>query len=337
MRAKSPDTPQLDEAPAAPPRSRFKPLAAAITRVHRAGIVLVLVIFWAILTVVSPYFLTVRNITDLFLQSATIGITAAGVTVVLLTSEIDLSVGSMEALSGSVAAYVAIKIGAPWPVGVLAALCTGAAVGLINGALVTLLKLQSFIVTLGMLGIAQGLALVLTGGQAISGFSSAYQALGQNKVAGVPVPVLIAIGVYVTLWAVLRYTRFGFNVYAVGGNAEAARLAGVRPQIVKLLTFGISGTCAALAGVLLSARLDAGSGTFGADDLLNAIAGVVIGGTSLFGGVGSVVGTGVGILLIGTITNGLDLLNVSTFWQQVAIGALIIGAVSVERVTKGAR
>ena len=150
-------------------------------------------------------------------------------------------------------------------------------------------------------------------------------------------PVLIAITVYALLWATLRFTRFGFNIYAVGGNTEAARLSGVRPGRVKLAAFMISGLCATLAGLILAARLDAGAGNFGTADLLNAIAAIVIGGASLFGGVGSVAGTAIGILLIGTITNGLDLLNVSTFWQQITIGVLIIGAITLDRLTKGTR
>jgi ribose/xylose/arabinose/galactoside ABC-type transport system permease subunit len=334
VKAESFDTPQLADAASGVEQHRRVLLGFSLDVLRRGGIVLALVIAWVTLTFASPYFLTTTNITNLLLQSSVIGITAAGVTLVILTGEIDVSVGAMEALAGSVAAYVTIKVGVPWPLGILTALAVGALVGVVNGTLVAKLGLQSFIVTLGMLGMAQGGALLLTSGTAIYGFPQHYQSIGQGKIFGLPVPFIIATFVYVLLWAMLRYTRFGFNVYAVGGNSEAARLAGVRPGVIKLTTFVISGMAAALAGVILSARLDAGAGNFGTNDLLNALAAVVIGGTSLFGGVGSVFGTAVGILLIGTITNGLDLLNVSTFWQQVAIGALIIGAISVDRLTK---
>jgi len=336
MKLESSDTLQLAEA-RVPDRRTLSRFISAFLGARQAGIVLALVIAWVVLTFASPYFLTVINISNLALQASVIGITAAGATLVILCGEIDVSVGAMEALSGSVAAYTTIRAGFPMVLGILAAVAVGAIVGFINGGLVTRLGLPSFIVTLGMLGIAQGSALVLTGGTAIYGFPKAFQVIGQGKVVGIPVPVLIAITVYVVLWATLRFTRFGFNVYAVGGNTEAARLSGVRPDLVKLAAFIISGLCATLAGLILAARLDAGAGNFGTADLLNAIAAIVIGGASLFGGVGSVTGTAIGILLIGTITNGLDLLNVSTFWQQLTIGVLIISAIALDRLTKGAR
>ena len=336
MRLESSDRPPLAETRVPSGRTLYA-VSASFLRARQAGILLALVIAWIVLTLASPYFLTATNISNLALQASVIGITAAGATLVILCGEIDVSVGAMEALSGSVAAYTTIKVGAPLPVGIVAALAVGALVGFINGGLVTRLGLPSFIVTLGMLGIAQGSALVLTGGTAIYGFPDPYQVIGQGKVAGIPVPVLIAITVYALLWATLRFTRFGFNIYAVGGNTEAARLSGVRPGRVKLAAFMISGLCATLAGLILAARLDAGAGNFGTADLLNAIAAIVIGGASLFGGVGSVAGTAIGILLIGTITNGLDLLNVSTFWQQITIGVLIIGAITLDRLTKGTR
>jgi ribose/xylose/arabinose/galactoside ABC-type transport system permease subunit len=336
MKVESSDTQQLAETRAPSGRTLIS-VGSAFLRARQAGILLALLITWIVLSLASPYFLTATNISNLALQASVIGITAAGATLVILCGEIDVSVGAMEALSGSVAAYTTIKAGLPLAVGILAALVVGALVGFINGGLVTRLGLPSFIVTLGMLGIAQGSALVLTGGTAIYGFPNSFQVIGQGKVGGIPVPVMIAITVYLLLWATLRFTRFGFNIYAVGGNTEAARLSGVRPGRVKLAAFMISGLCATLAGLILAARLDAGAGNFGTADLLNAIAAIVIGGASLFGGVGSVVGTAIGILLIGTITNGLDLLNVSTFWQQITIGILIIGAITLDRLTKGTR
>lgn len=328
----------MSSAQIAPVRSAGRATSVAsraLSAARRNGIVIALALTWVVLALASPYFLTKTNLTTLGLQIAVAGIAAAGVTLVVLVAEIDLSIGAVEAFAGALAAHVAITLGAPWPIGVAAALLLGLVIGAANGLLVTTLRMQSFIVTLGTLGIAQGLALVITDGQSVMGFPSAYLWIGQGKLAGIPFPLYVMAVVFVVLWAVLRFTRFGYDVYSIGGNAEAARLAGLRPATVKCACFVISGGCAAIAGVILSARLGAGSGTSGVNDLLIALAAVVIGGTSLTGGIGSVGGTFAGILLIGSITNGLDLLDVSTFWQQVVIGMLIIVAVGIDRVASG--
>ena len=210
-----------------------------------------------------------------------------------------------------------------------------AAVGTVNGWFTTRLGMPSFVATLAMLGIARGIALLITQGSPIYGLPDAIAWLGQGDIWIMPVPILLAALILAALHFALPRTRFGLNVYAVGGNPEAARLSGVDVAGVKMAVLVLSAVLASIGGLILAARLNAGSGTVGADLLLDAIAAVVIGGTSLLGGVGRITGTVLGVLLIASIRNGLVLLNVSAFWQQVAIGALILLAVSVDYLAKG--
>ena len=275
------------------------------------------------------------NIVNILLQASIIGVLAVGTTVVLITEEIDLSIGAVEGFTAIIVGITVVDGGAPWPIGVLAAFGCGLAVGAVNGFFTTVIGVPSFIATLAMLGIASGLAFKITEGRTLRGFPSAYQQIGQGKVAGIPGPVIVAFGVALVMYLMLRYTRAGMNFYAVGGNREAAALAGIRPRVVKTLALIISGGCAGIAGILVSARLDAANASFGANDLLNAIAAVVIGGTALTGGVGSMIGTVLGVLLIVTIQNGLTLVGVSPFWQTTAVGAIILGAATLDRTSRG--
>jgi ribose/xylose/arabinose/galactoside ABC-type transport system permease subunit len=294
-----------------------------------------LVMLWIALTIASPHFLTFDNAMNVLLNAAPLAMIAGGMTLALIAAEIDLSVGSVVALVGSLAALLSVKIGVPWPLVLLGALAAGGAVGVVNGWFTTRLGMPSFVATLAMLGIARGLALLVTQGQPIYGLPDAIAWLGQGELWIVPVPIIIAALILAALHFALTRTRFGLNVYAVGGNPEAARLSGVGVPGVKMAVLVLSALLASVGGLILAARLNAGSGTVGADLLLDAIAAVVIGGTSLLGGVGRVTGTVLGVLLIASIRNGLVLLNVSAFWQQVAIGALILLAVSVDYLAKG--
>jgi ribose/xylose/arabinose/galactoside ABC-type transport system permease subunit len=300
------------------------------------GLVLALVGISAYFTASSPYFLTKDNLFNILLQSSNIAIVAAGLTVVLIASEIDLSIGSIEALSGAVAAVVIIRYGLPVGVGIAAALGCSVLAGAISGFFTWKLKVVSFISTLAMLGIAQGIAFLLTNGQAVAGFPNSYKQIGIAEIYGFPGAVVIAIVLFVGLHLLLNRTRLGAHIYAVGGNAESAALAGIRPGWIKLVALMISGLCAGVGGLIVSARLDAGNGLFGANDLLAAVAAVVIGGTSLFGGVGSVTGTAVGVLIITTINNGMVLLNVPDFWQQIVVGCIILAAMVLDQITKAA-
>jgi ribose transport system permease protein len=294
-----------------------------------------LVLLWIALTIASPYFLTFDNAVNVLLNAAPLALIAGGMTLTLIAAEIDLSVGSVVALVGSLAALLSVNFGAPWPLVLLGAIAAGAFVGVINGWFTTRLGMPSFVATLAMLGIARGVALLITQGKPIYGLPDAIAWLGQGELWIVPVPIVLAALILVALHFALSRTRFGLNVYAVGGNPEAARLSGVDVPGVKMAVLVLSAVLASVGGLILAARLNAGSGTVGADLLLDAIAAVVIGGTSLLGGVGRVTGTVLGVLLIASIRNGLVLLNVSAFWQQVAIGALILLAVSVDYLAKG--
>jgi ribose/xylose/arabinose/galactoside ABC-type transport system permease subunit len=294
-----------------------------------------LVLLWIALTIASPHFLTFDNAANVLLNAAPLALIAGGMTLALIAAEIDLSVGSVVALVGSLAALLSVNVGAPWPLVLLGALAAGGVVGLVNGWFTTRLGMPSFVATLAMLGIARGVALLVTGGKPIYGLPDAIAWLGQGEIWIVPVPIVLAALILGALHFALTRTRFGLNVYAVGGNPEAARLSGVDVAGVKMAVLVLSAVLASVGGLILAARLNAGSGTVGADLLLDAIAAVVIGGTSLLGGVGRITGTVLGVLLIASIRNGLVLLNVSAFWQQVAIGALILLAVSVDYLAKG--
>lgn len=308
----------------------------AVRRFIRTGsIFLALAILWTGLAFASPYFFTQQNILNILLQSSTVGILAAGVTVVLIAGEIDISVASVQALAATVAATVIITHGGSVVLGIAAGIAVAILCGSVNGYVTIYARVPSFIVTLAMLGIAQGAAFLVTGGQAIGEFPRAYTVIGQGKVGPIPVPVIIAGVVYLLLHLLLAQTAFGVNIYAIGGSRNASRLVGLRVERTIMAVFVLCGALAGLSGLILSARLDAAHGSFGASDLLDAIAAVVIGGTSLFGGSGTVVGTLGGVIIISTIRNGLVLLNVEAFWTQVVVGVVILAAVMLDQVFKG--
>jgi ribose/xylose/arabinose/galactoside ABC-type transport system permease subunit len=305
--------------------------------VRALGTLAALGLIWLYFSLESQYFFTTANIWNILLQSANVGIIAAGLTVVMIAAEIDLSIGSLEALSGSVAAVVIIQHGYPIWLGIAAALGATVLAGMVSGLITWKLKVVSFISTLAMLGIAQGVAFLLTNGHAIAGFGSTYAQIGTSTIDGFPGAVIIAAGAFLVLHLMLTRTKLGLQIYAVGGNAEAAAYAGINPGRVKLIALMISGFTGGIAGLILSSRLDAGNGLFGAGDLLQAVAAVVIGGTSLFGGVGNVIGTAIGVVIIASINDGLILMNVPDFWQQIVVGVLIIGAMVVDQIAKAAR
>jgi ribose transport system permease protein len=275
-------------------------------------------------------FFTSDNILTLLRQASFNAIMAAGVSVVIITAGIDLSIGSVWALSSVVMAFVCVNKGLAWTLSVLIGLAVGLVCGIINGWGVTLLRIPPFVATLGMMSIARGLAEVITGGFQISGLPDAFQWWGQGDIFGVPVPVIVAVGVIVLTWALLRFTRLGRYIYAVGGNEAAAHLSGVPVNIVKLFAYAYCGTLAALAGLLATARMGSVRPSDALGYELDAIAASVIGGISLMGGQGSVLGTAIGAALIGVLRNGMVLLDVSAFWQKVVIGVVIIIAVALD-------
>lgn len=317
--------------PGAKPPSR---LPQVRRRLAGGGTALAVLLVWSGLALLAPRFLTVPNFLNIFLAASTLSIIAAGMTLVLIAGEIDLSVGSAEALTGSVAAVVLVQYGAPWPVAILAGIGAGAIIGFVNGLFTTRLRVPSFVVTLAMLSVASGGALLLTQGTSVFGLGPEFGFIGQGHIGILPTPVIIAAAVLIVLEFVLRRTTFGLNLYASGGNAEAARLSGVDIKATKMRVLIVSGALAGLAGVIIASRLDAGSGTVGSADLLASIAAVVIGGTSLSGGVGRISGTLLGALLITSIQNGLVLMDVTAFWQQVAIGSLILVAALLDQLAR---
>jgi ribose/xylose/arabinose/galactoside ABC-type transport system permease subunit len=305
-----------------------------ISFIRKNSTLIVLLLLWVGLSVASNHFLTSENILNILLQASNIGIMACGMTLVIVAAEIDLSVGSVEALAGSVAAVLMVNFKQPAVIGILGALLAGLTAGAINGFFTSKVRIPSFIATLGMLSIARGFALIMTGGRAVYDLPEVFKFIGQGKVWIIPFPIILAFIIFVITWVILRYTRFGMNVYAVGSNATAATLSGISPAKIRMAVLTLSGVCAAIAGMILASRLNSGNGTVGASDNLDVIAAVVIGGTSLFGGVGTIVGTLIGVLLVSSIRNGLNLLAVSAFWQQVAIGTLILLAVLLDYLTK---
>lgn len=320
--------------PLAPTRTATWAMRFLVRYLRTVGVLLALVVMWAYFAFASSYFFTRANIFNILLQAANVGIVAAGLTVVMIAGEIDLSIGSLEALSGAVAAVAIIQYHVPAVLGIALALLATTLAGALSGLITWKLRVVSFISTLAMLGVAQGIAFLLTNGQAVAGFPSGYDNIGAGTIDGFPIAALIAAAVFVVLHLLLTRTKFGLHVYAVGGNAEAAAWAGIRPQRIKFIAFLISGLTGGIGGLILSSRLDAGNGLFGAGDLLNAVAAVVIGGTSLFGGIGTVLGTAIGVIMISTIYDGMVLLNIPDFWQQIAVGCIIVGAMVIDQVAK---
>ncbi|MFI8593291.1 ABC transporter permease [Microbacterium sp. NPDC078428] len=294
-------------------------------------IVAALVIVSVVLSVLTPTFLTASNLTNIVTQSAVVGIAAIGATFVIITSGIDLSVGSNIALSGMIGAIAAQMTGSGL-VGIAVVLLVSSLVGAFNGASVAWLRLAPFIVTLAVMGMARGLTLQISQGQSVYGLPESLNWLGASAIFDVKTSALVTVLLFVIAHLVLSRTTFGHRIYAVGGNAEAARLAGINVRGIVFSTYVIAGVTAGIAALILLGRLDSATPNAATGTELQVIAAVVIGGTSLFGGKGSMIGTFVGVLLIGVINNGLTLLNVSSFWVQFVQGALIFLAVLLDSV-----
>lgn len=295
----------------------------------RVGILMVLVALVLLMAIFAPNFNRVDNLLNIARSISVNAILAAGLTFVILTGGIDLSVGSIVAVSGVVAVIAAIA-GVPAPLAITLGMAVGAVCGLINGLLTAYLALAPFIVTLGTMTFLRGLAYTITNGQPIVSSGLNFKDLGNGYLAGIPVPVLVMLAVYLVAWFVLERTRYGRHVYAVGGNAQAARLAGVRANRVILSVYVVAGICAGLAGVIFAARVISAQPTAGTGYELDAIAAVVLGGTSLVGGRGRIVGTLIGAIILGVLTTGLILLNVQFFTQLLIKGVVIILAVAID-------
>lgn len=292
------------------------------------------IIICAIISVLSPIFLTVSNLKNVILQASINAVLAVGLTFVIITSGIDLSVGSILAFSGMVLGF-ALHWNVPLLPALLIGLLAGAVFGFINGSLIVRWALPPFITTLGTMSIARGLALVLNNGKPVSGFEGSFRFIAEGQIAGVPVFILIVVVVYSLSYIILNKTSFGRYIYATGGNPEAAHLSGVDTKKVLLWVYIISGFLAGLGAIMLTSRIDSAQPTAGTMFELDAIAAAVIGGTSLRGGYGLISGTLVGALIISVIRNGLNLLDVSSFIQQIVIGVVIIMAVLIDHLKYG--
>ncbi len=293
----------------------------------------ILAILFAVLAFTAPNFLTALNLWDLARLVAIVALIAAGETLVILTANIDLSVGAVLGLSAAFGAGVLRSFHSA-PLAVCAAIGFGAAVGAVNGILVARFKLASFIVTLATAGISSGVILLYTNASPIAITNASYVFLGEGAIAGVPFPILITAVVYLALWVLLQRTRLGRYVYAIGGNETATRLAGVPVDRYKFLVFLLAGALAGLSGIVLSARLSASTPTLGLGNELLAITAVVLGGTSLFGGEGKIWGTLLGAAILELISNGLNLLNVTAYYQSVVTGIVIVVAIAADRIVR---
>jgi len=286
-----------------------------------------------VMSLLSDRFLLLPNLVNIARQVSINAIIAMGVTLVIITGGIDLSVGSLVALTGCVA-ILAMNLPGGDLTGILAGLAVGAAAGLLNGVLVAYCAIPPFITTLAMLTMARGTALVITSGQPIVRFDSPYRWLGEGQVAGVPVPILIMVLILGFTYFLLRHTPLGSYIYATGGNEEAARLSGVKVARIKSAVYLIGGFYSGISGLVLAARLGSAQPNTGEGFELDAIAAVVLGGTSLMGGKGTIWGTLIGAFIIGVLNNGFNLLNVSPFYQLIAKGAVIILAVLLDQFLK---
>lgn len=299
-------------------------------RWEASGILVALIVLVAVLAIVADNFLSAYNVSVVARQAAFVGLVALGQTLVLLVGGIDLSVGAAAGLSAIVGSIALTQWGIhPWLI-IPFTMLFGFALGSINGAFVAGLRLNPFIVTLATWEIFAGLTLVITKGYPIRPLGPEFSFFGQGSVLGVPIPVaLFILSALVLLW-MLRQTRFGRNIFAVGGNYDAAILAGIRVRWVEFVAFGLAGMFAALAGILFASRMDAGQPSVGEGWLMGAITAAILGGTSLRGGQGSIVGTVLGALLLAVLANGTVLMNVSGFWQRVLVGFVVLVAVLVD-------
>ena len=301
---------------------------------QKASGLILLILVGVIFTLLSDHFLTLSNLSNIFLQTSVVAVATIGMTLTMLMAGIDLSVGSIAAFSGAIVAGLMTRNGLTMSAAITLGILIGAGLGAVNGVLTVHGKLPPFIATLAMLGVARGLTLVYTQGRPISGLDQTFTFLGSGNLGPVPMPVVIWLIIFLVVFLVLRYTKFGLYIYAIGGNQETARLAGIPTKMIMILVYAISGGLASITGILLTARLWSAQPQMAAGMELDAIAASVIGGVSLFGGVGSVVGACKGALIVGMLGNGLNLLRIPSYYQQVIKGVVFVLAVILDMFTK---
>jgi ribose transport system permease protein len=302
----------------------------SLTRLRGMGSLMALILIMAVFAVSSPAFLQIQNLMNIIVQVAVIAVIAAGAMFIILTGGIDLSVGGVMALAGVLAAS-AVRATDSTTLGIIVCLGTAVLFGLLAGVLVTYGRIPPFVCTLGTMSIARGIAFVYSGGIPISGFPESFRFAGSGEIAGIPMMVIIPVIIYAILYFVLVRTPFGKIVYAIGSNEEATRLTGIDTQKYKLFVYSLAGLLTGIGALLYIGRINSGHPGSGIGYELNAIAAVVIGGTSLSGGRGSIIGTVIGALIMGVISNGLNLMNIDPYFQSVVLGTVIVFAVMIDQ------
>ena len=304
---------------------------------NKYGLIIAFVLWCAALAIFEPVFLSTTNLLNVLRQISMVSIIAIGSFLAILTGGIDLSVGSVAALSGVMAAVLMKTLGLPVAVGIIGGILVGAAIGILNGFMVTRIRMAAFIATLITLNFAKGLAFIITDGTPISGMPEPFVWIGRGYIGFIPFPIVVMVVIFLVAAFILRSTRFGLRIYGIGGNAEAVRLSGVSVRRYLWIVYLISGAMAGTAGVILASRLSSGTPNVGETYVFEAITAVVLGGVSLSGGSGSLFGVFLGSVFMGTISNGLNLMNVPSYFQMVAKAVLLAVAVTIDTRTKYAK
>lgn len=298
------------------------------------GTIIGLILLIIVVTISTPRFLTTSNILNLLKSNSVNAIISCGMLMAILMGEIDISVGSTVGLSGIIGAYMMTNMGLPVGSTICICLMVGALVGIVNGIAISYLKVPAFVATLATQSIGRGLTEIISGGVTIRVRDDSYTAIGNTSIGGISVIIIYAAVILVFTWFLLNRTRFGYYIYAIGGNKLAAQYSGVNVKKYNMLPYVLIGLFCGLSGLIWSARLGSAAATLGSGFEMDAIAAVVIGGTSMSGGVGTVGGTFIGVLIIGVITNGLNLMGINSFWQEVFKGIIILVAVVIDVVRK---
>ncbi len=309
----------------------MKSIYKKIFKSTNSWIILIALFIAVLLSIMSPVFLSVTNFQNILKQVSITALIAAGMTLVIISGGIDLSVGSIVALSG-VAIATSIRSGVPEILGIGLGIGVGTFIGILNGIIISLGNLPPFIATLGMMGMARGLALVITKAESFAVVTPLIMKIGTTKLFGLPISIVIVGIVYILFSYILNQMRFGRYVYVIGGNEEAARLSGINVVKQKIKIYALSGAVSALAAVIMVGRLYSAPPTSASGAELDAIAAVIIGGTSFSGGIGTISGTLIGALIMSILANGFNLMNISSFWQQFFIGAIIIFSVWIDNL-----
>ncbi|MGI9860811.1 ribose ABC transporter permease [Moorella naiadis] len=327
MLAMNQATEERDQSKKLPPRN----LASSLLKFEQMGILIAVILLWVILAFIAPHFLSWQNIINIGLSISYVGVVAAAQTIVLIAGGFDLSVGSTAALAGIVA-VLTMNASHNIIIAIIGGLLVGMAGGLFNGLSITKLKINALITTLATMSVLRGIAFLVSGGSAIGVLDREFYGLGIGQTLGIPNPVIILVLIFIAFHVLLNYTRFGRELYVVGGNPEAARLSGINVDKYRVRVFIISGAMAALTGIILASRMTSGQPTSGQGLEMDSITAAILGGTALAGGQGRMIGTVFGMILMGTVDNGLNLLNVPAFYQYIARGLLLLFGVAIDQL-----